>query len=241
MEHELPFLDKQGRPTADPDQAMIVTDEHGRMLRYRDGTPARRPNPMQYTDLKKAIEYTADHLRLQEQDLARPSGDLQKYNIKSKVMVLLTDGEPTVGGNRRDEYPDDTTVEKLTEAGIKVYFIQVLSSKRYRQRPDGTVEVVRQQRGLFGSMFPDREAELANQAIEEAKKLARRTGGEHFLATSGDQIREVYERIDELEKSDVGTRTVLTRKERYQPYLWAALAMLAAETLLGVTWFRRAP
>jgi hypothetical protein len=158
-------------------------------------------------------------------------------------MLLLTDGEPTVADARQaPDYPDEDTIKLLTDAGIKVYFIQILSHERYRERPDGTVEViVPRQGGFVAQMQADREAALANQAIEEARKLARRTGGEHFLATTGDELKKIYSRIDEMERSDVGARTVFSHEERYWTYLTAALALLAAESVLAMTWLRRAP
>jgi hypothetical protein len=161
-------------------------------------------------------------------------------------MVLLTDGEPTVAdAERSPDFPSEETVQELVDAGVKVYFIQILSHQRYRERPDGTVEVtVPRQRGLFASfaqLRAEQEAAVVNHAIEQARRIARRTGGEHFLATSGDQIKEIYTRIDELERSDVGARVVFTHEERYRPFLLAALAALAADVLLCATWLRRAP
>ena len=93
----------------------------------------------------------------------------------------------------------------------------------------------------FAQLQADRESAVVNHAIEQARRIARRTGGEHFLATSGDEIKEIYARIDELERSDVGARVVFAREERYRPFLLAALAALAGDVLLSVTWLRRAP
>lgn len=240
---EKPFLDKLGRPTDDIEQAAPQTDEHGRVLRDPFGRTAPRTNPLQFTDIKKAIEYAADKLVVLAEDLSREAPGLRKYDLKSKVMVLLTDGEPTVAdGPRGAGFPDEDTVKKLTEAGIKVYFIQILSQQRYRERPDGTVEViVPRQGGLFAQMQADQEAAMANQVIEEARKLARRTGGQHFLATSGDRLKEVYEQINRLERSDVGGRTVFSREESYGRWLLAAVVLLVAESVLGLTYLRRSP
>lgn len=242
MSAEKPFLDKYGKPTDDQSQIVPLTDEQGRPVRDAWGRMLPRTNPMQFTSLKSAIEYTARKLILFAEDLKRPS-KLQTYNLKSKVMVLLTDGEPTVADQRQaPDFPDEATVKMLTDNGIKVYFIQILSRERYRERPDGTVEViVPRQGGMLGQMQADQEATMANQAIEEARKLTRRTGGEHFLATTGDQIKDIYAKIDKLERSDVGGRTVFSHEERYRPYLFTALAMLAGEVLLTATWLRRAP
>ena len=238
MSAEKPFLDQYGKPTDDPNRAGVLTDQWGRRI--------PRTNPMQFTSLKSAVEYAGRKLKLLGEDLSRPTGGLRAYNLQSKVMVLLTDGEPTVADTERSpDFPSEETVQELIDAGIKVYFIQVLSHQRYRERPDGTVEViVPRRRGFFASVAQlraDREAVFVNQAIEQARRIARRTGGEHFLATSGDQIKEIYARIDELERSDVGARVVFTNEERYGLFLLAALAALAADVLLGTTWLRRAP
>ena len=238
MSAEKPFLDQYGKPTDDPNRAGVLTDQFGRRV--------PRTNPMQFTSLKSAIEYAGRKLMLLGEDLSRPTEGLKAYNVQSKVMVLLTDGEPTVAdAERAPDFPSEETVQELVDAGIKVYFIQVLSHQRYRERPDGTVEVtVPRRRGLFASfaqLQAEREAAVVNHAIEQARRIARRTGGEHFLATSGDQIKEIYTRIDELERSDVGARVVFTHEEHYRPFLLAALAALAADVLLCATWLRRAP
>jgi Ca-activated chloride channel family protein len=240
---EKPYLDEYGQPTDDPRKAAPQTDNQGRVLHDMFGRTAPRPNPMQFTDIKAAVEYAANKLIVLGDDLARPSAGQRKYHIQSKVMVLLTDGEPTVAGSARgSEYPDEQTIKQLTDAGIRIYFIQILSQQRYRERPDGTVEVIVPNRGgLFGPMVDPREAAMINQAMDQARTLARRTGGEHFLATSGDQLEKIYARINELERSDVGGRTVFSHEERYRPWLLAALVMLATEAVLGLTWLRRLP
>jgi len=233
MEAEKPYLDEFGRPTDDPEEAAIVTDQYGRR-RYKI-------NPLQRTSLKSAIEYAAGKLVFLDEDLHRPTGGLDAYQLKSKILVLLTDGIPTVGKGDKPDFADEDTVQMLKEEGIKVYYIQILSRKRYRERSDGTIEVVSQVGGLFSYMQNTRRQDAINEAIEKGRELARKTGGQHFLATTGDQLKKVYERIDKLERSEVGGRAVFTHQECYQPYLLAALALFAAELLLGLTWLRRTP
>jgi len=234
LSFEKPFLDQYGQPTDDERKAARVRDQYGRV--------GLQSNPMQMTDLKTAIEYAANKLIVLDEDLARPSAGRRKYEIKSKVLLLLTDGEPTVSGGRRDaEFPDEETIKKLTDAGIRAYFVQILSNQRYRERADGTIEVIVPGGVFFGGFVDPREAAMVNKAIDEARKLARRTGGEHFLATSGDQLEKTYERINELEKSDVGGRTIFSHEERYRNFLLAAMMMLASEAVLGLTWLRRLP
>lgn len=238
MSAEKPYLDQYGRPTDDPNKAGVLTDQWGRRV--------PRTNPMQFTSLKSAVEYAGRKLMLLGEDLSRPAEGLKAYDLQSKVMVLLTDGEPTVAdAERTPDFPSEETIQELVDAGIKVYFIQILSDQRYRERPDGTIEViVPRRRGLFASfadLRAEKEAAVVNRAIEQARRIARRTGGEHFLATSGDEIKEIYARIDELERSEVGARVVFTHEERYRRFLLVALAALALDVLLCATWLRRAP
>lgn len=235
-----PLLTAIGQPTRDTAKAAIVRDSRGRRS-YRN-------NPMDGTNLQAAVEYGANQLISLGDDLTRPGRGVQQYNLKSKVMVLLTDGLA-----ERD-FADAETVKKLNDEAIKVYVIQILSGQQFRERPDGTIEVVipeseRRRDDLFSlfgssSIAQARAARLegvVNEAIQRARRLADETGGVHFLATSGDQLQQTYARIDELEKSDVGMRTVLSRGERYRPFLGLALALLGIESVLGLTWLRRAP
>ncbi len=189
------------------------------------------------------MEYAADKLSLLAEDLSHGQAGLQKYDLKSKVIVLLTDGEPTVGNRGQGSgYPDEETIKKLADGGIKVYFVQILSQQQYRERPDGTVEVILpRSAGMFARMQANQVGAAVNQAIDEARKLARRTGGKHFLATSGDQVKQVYEQINRLERSNVGGRTVLSREESYGDWLFAAVALLVGESVLSMTWLRRSP
>ncbi len=229
MGPEAPFLDAYGRPTSDEKEAAIVTDEYGRQ-RYRE-------NPLQLTSLRSAIEYAAKKLILLEEDLKRPNEGLRTYQLKNKVIVMLTDGLETVAEGGTIE----NIIKMLKEAGIKVYYIQILAKERYRERPDGTVEVIPQQAGPFVAVFTGPETAQINKAIEEARQIARQTGGQHYLTMSGDQLKEVYEKIDTLERSEIGGRTVLAREERYGGFLQAALTLLVVEMVLGLTLFRRSP
>ena len=231
MSAEKPFLDSAGRPT---------------------DRQTRVGNPMSGTDLKKAVDYAADKLVLLGEDLERSSGGQRKYELRDRVIVLVTDGMPTMRTDRgRLTFPDEETIEKLQGANIRVYYIQILSRRRWRERPDGTIEVV---------VRPgDRQGEIEAAFIEEARRFTWRTNHpghtgdvnspaareqvarEHFLVASGDQLKGVYEEIDRLEKSELSGHTVVSREECYQPYLTAALIVLAAQAALGLTWLRRAP
>jgi Ca-activated chloride channel family protein len=235
-----PMLTSIGKQTRDQRQAGIERDRFGRQFYRR--------NPLDGTELQAAIAYGANQLISLGDDIGRGNGDARKYNVKSKVMVLLTDGLT------EQNFADPETIKKLRDEDIKVYVVQILSNQRFRRRSDGTIEVVTQDQprrsndlfSLFGrnpfAQQQDRQLEATvNEAIERSRRLAAETGGTHFLATTGDELHEVYAQIDEMEQSDVGRRTVFSREEVYRPYLFAALALLVGEVVLGLTWLRRVP
>jgi len=236
-----PAIDEYGR--------QVSLDQYQRdVRRNRRRRNLYRENPLDGTELRSAVEYGANQLISLGDDLSRPGDGVRKYNLRSKVMVLLTDGMAD------HNFSDAELINKLKEEQIKVYVVQILSGDRFRERPDGTIEVVvpEQQRrrddifSMFGSssiaqMQAARQEAGLNEAIKRAKRLSTETGGGHFLATTGDKLEAIYAKIDELERVDVGARTVFSREERYRPYLFAALALLLGETVLGLTWLRRVP
>lgn len=234
-----PYLTSTGEQTNDRRKAGIVRVGARRQL---------RGNILNGTNLRAAVAYGANQLISLGDDLNRAGDGVQKYNVKSKIMVLLTDGVAEL------DFADPDTIQKLQEEGLKVYVVQILSGQQFRQRADGTIEVLlpgqTRRRNDLSSLFGGgsfsrrqaaaQEAQL-NEAVDRARRLATATGGAHFLATTGEELAEVYARIDELERSDVGMRTIFSRQERFRPYLFAALALVAAELMLGLTWLRRVP
>ncbi|UCD75933.1 MAG: VWA domain-containing protein [Phycisphaerales bacterium] len=154
--------------------------------------------------------------------------------IKSKVMILLSDGEDNSG-----EIDPITAAEMAAAFDIKVYTIGAGSR-------NSTVEVP------FTDPFTGREVmRRVPVSIDEEtlRKIAQTTGGEYFRATDTDSLTEIYSRIDELERTDIEQR----RYTRYgelaveplrigsatlPPLLIIVFALISLELLLSNTRFR---
>jgi Ca-activated chloride channel homolog len=105
--------------------------------------------------------------------LAKSVQVLQKSEAKSKVVVLLTDGENTV----HDIMPEEGA-KLAKDAGVRVHTI-----------------------GL-GNGLP-RGNGYAAQDFKDLRMIASTTGGQFFQPRSDIGLAEVYARIDELEKVEL--------------------------------------
>lgn len=171
------------------------------------------------TAIGDAVALAAARLREAEQTLERQSGEGSVYEIKSKIIVLLTDGENNAG----DRSVRDAG-ELCREWGVKVYAIGV-GDDHGVQTPFGRLTVPIR-RG-----FDDR-------ALRE---IADITGGKYWLATDADTLRSVHAEIDQLEKSEFEAVRYLDYREAFAPWALAALALLSIETLLRQTVWRTVP
>jgi Ca-activated chloride channel family protein len=79
----------------------------------------------------------------------------------------------------------------------------------------------------------------ANYAV--LGKMAALSGGHFYRATNQRELQSIYNQIDHLEKSEVKLRRFATYQPLFQWPLLAALALLAAELVLGNTRYRRIP
>lgn len=154
---------------------------------------------------------------------APPSADEPDFTIKSKVIILLTDGDE----NMRD-IPAPEAAKWCKEWGIRVYAIGIGSDS------DGMVTVQSpfgRQRIRTGAGFNDRLL----------RQIAENTGGKYFEANNGEALRDVYREIDRLEKTDIQSTEYTNYKEMFTPVALGAAAALAFELLLASTFLRRSP
>jgi Ca-activated chloride channel family protein len=149
---------------------------------------------------------------------------LKSVDAKSKVVILLTDGDNDFG------IVDPREAAKAAKAmGIKVYCIGIGHNGPVPfPVEDGYGNV-----HLRQAEFPIDEDLL--------KDIAATTGGKYWHASDVDALTEVYADIDKLEKSKVEQ---LTYTEYRELYPWAALPGMALVLLVSVglaTRFRSMP
>ena len=72
-------------------------------------------------------------------------------------------------------------------------------------------------------------------------QIASITGGQYFRATNNMKLAEIYQEIDQLEKSKIETREFSRRAEEFMPFALAGLIFLLASLALRTTIFRNIP
>jgi Ca-activated chloride channel family protein len=154
--------------------------------------------------------------------LATAVNRLKESTAKSKVIILLTDGENNSG------FIDPKIASELAvEFGIKVYTIG-LGTNGMASSPIGI-----DQNGRF---------RYGNQPvkIDEAllKEIAKTTGGKYFRATNNTKLNEIYEEINKLEKTDIEEFKYTSYEEQFRPWAIFGLCLLGFELLLRYTVFR---
>lgn len=150
--------------------------------------------------------------------IATAANRLRDAPGKSRVMILLTDGE-----NNRGAIDPRTAAQAAAAIGVKIYTIGV-GSQGMAPVPVG--------RGLMGLRFEYRPVEIDEALLRD---VAKTTGGRYFRAVDAEALQSIYEQINQLEREPVHTRTYVRFTERFRWPLGAALVALAVEVLL-VAW-----
>lgn len=143
--------------------------------------------------------------------MARAAQVLAESGAASGVVILLTDGEENVAlAAAEGEIPPVQAAQLCDRLGIRVYPIAAGIGRR-------------DARGAWVA--------LDTQALEE---LAARTGGTFHAARDAGAVADVYATIDALEKAPFEEGRVVLR-DRYLPFVLAALAFLLVGRLLATT------
>ena len=207
-----------------PETNCPLTLGHGALSRFLDSVQLARPrSPEDGTALGDAIVLAAARLKKAEETLAAQLGpDAEPYDIRSKVILLLTDGRQTAG-----DRPPLEAAAQAAEWGIKIYPIGVGGGEAYT-----TVQ------GPFGNFKVPTGSDLDEATLQG---IAKETGGVYFQAKDARSLRDVYAEIDRLEKTTVEAVRYVNWRELFAPFALAALFFLALEILFNNTLFRKIP
>ena len=79
--------------------------------------------------------------------------------------------------------------------------------------------------------------------IDEAtlKKIASSTGGKYFRATNKGVLKQVFNEIDQLEKTRMDVRNFSHTEDNYMPWAWLLLLILVLDSVLNYAVLRRIP
>ena len=156
--------------------------------------------------------------------LAAALNRLRELKSKSKIVILMTDGQNNAG-----KVPPLTAAEAAETLQVKVYTIGVgtrgmapipytdpFGRKRYAQQPVDIDEATLQQ-------------------------ISNRTSGKYYRADKTETLRSIYDEIDRLEKTEVQVRKYQRYREIFPFVALPGLAALLLEVILNHTVWRKLP
>lgn len=155
-------------------------------------------------------------------------------NSKSKVIILLTDGENNAG-----KITPLAAAEAAATFDIKIYTIYVGNEGRVPAAAlDENKKVIRDRYGnpVHSGLYTIGEGDTTT-----LQKIAEITGGKFYRVRTLDQLKEVYREIDKLEKTPVKLRNFTSYIELFQYFAATALAVLALKLALSNTRYRILP
>jgi Ca-activated chloride channel family protein len=194
------------------------------------------------TDAYIAAPLTLDHdfllQNLERLEIAAPGKDqtaigsalaaavnrLRELKSKSKIVILMTDGQNNAG-----KVPPLTAAEAAQTLKVKVYTIGV-----------GT-------RGMapipYIDAFGRKRSKQQPVDIDEdtLTQIAKRTGGKYYRADKTETLRSVYDEIDRLEKTEVEVKKYQRYRELFPLVALPGLVVLLLEVILNHTVWRKLP
>mgnify|MGYP001565004889 CR=1 FL=1 len=218
-----------------------MTLDHEQVVRALDRVEMPPPKPEDGTAIGDALLLAVERLR----NIERKMQKKDDFKIKSRVVILLTDGEQNAG-----KFTPIKAAEAAAALGLKVYTIGAAPDFQERE---------------VGGFFRQAQKIRVPVNVDEKTltKVAEMTGGKYFRAKDKASLREIYEEIDRLERSAIDeTRFYLYEELAYNwarwgpwqtgtageigpirtpPPLLVALGLLVLEVVLANTRLRRIP
>ena len=149
---------------------------------------------------------------------------LRGSKAKSKVVILLTDGENQGG------LIDPLTAKEIAKSdGVKVYTVG-MGTEGYASAPmqneTGQVTIQKQKVNIDEPLL---------------REIAGETGGLYFRARDNNSLQNIYTEIDKLEKTKVQISVLKRYTEKFLPFAIAAAFFILLELVLRYTIFKKFP
>lgn len=146
---------------------------------------------------------------------------LKESEAESKVIILLTDGQ-----NNSGEIDPVTAADLAVTYGIKVYTIGAGTR--------GTAPYPVQD-PIFGKRYQNVKVDIDEEMLTQ---IADMSNGAYFRATDTERLKEIYNRIDELEKTEIEELIFTDFEDLYPRFLIPAFLLLLFSVVSDKVLFR---
>ena len=163
--------------------------------------------------------------------IAAAANRLHDKRAKSRVLVLLTDGENNAG-----KIPPNTAAEAVKALNIHFYAIGagingIAPAPIFTARGPLT--------DALGNLLYENQPVHFNEAgLREVAKIA---DGKFFRATDTESLEKIYGEIDKLEKSTVSVKKYQQYRDLFPLCLMSGCGLLLAQILLSQTIWKKLP
>jgi Ca-activated chloride channel family protein len=206
-----------------PDTTCPLTLAHGALTPFIESIKLVKTRAEDGTAIGDALALAAARLKTADEttSLQKKMG-IEPYKIKSKVIILLSDGE-----NNSGRHDPIQAAEIAAKWGVKIYTIAIGGDEAVTsiQTPFGVYKVPMRQ-GIDTGML---------------EAVAKKTGGFFKMAEDDESLREIYKEIDRMEKTEVESVKFVNYKEAFIPFIIAVLFLTGLEIFLTATIFRKIP
>jgi Ca-activated chloride channel family protein len=155
---------------------------------------------------------------------------LRGSDAKSKVIILLTDGENNSGTIGPKE-----AAGLAKDIGVKIYTIGIGSAE------GAPLPVYHPQYGKQYARNPDGSLFLTKLHPDELIEIADLTGGRYFHAQNAADLNNIFSSIDKLEKVKLKSNVDYQIDEKYPFYLFLGFIFMLVEIILSRTILRTTP
>jgi Ca-activated chloride channel family protein len=160
--------------------------------------------------------------------LANGVARLKDSTAKSRVMILLTDGESNSG-----TIDPETATEIAKGYGIKIYTIGVGT--------DGESQLPLYKEDAFGHKIKYYQPIHSSVNMDLLNYVAKETGAKSFRATDTDALKNVFKDIDTLERTKIQVNQYVKYTELFPVWLEMSVLFYLLQLGLSLTYLRRVP
>ncbi|MEY2528738.1 MAG: Ca-activated chloride channel [Verrucomicrobiota bacterium] len=165
--------------------------------------------------------------------MAAGANRLNDKRSKSRVIVLLTDGENNTG-----KIPPNTAAEAIK--ALKIHFYAIGAGiNGVAPTPVFNPQNGKPMTDMFGNVVYQNQRVHFNEA--GLKEVTRIADGQFFRATDTKSLEQIFGDIDKLEKTTVSVKKYQQYRDLFPACIMAGLGLLIAQLVLSQTIWKKLP